>query len=130
MTKVHCALFCSDQCKLSMSQGMVDRSDLLAALSENKTLREDAQANEKDLAWSETQLGKAREQLDLARLVESQLRLELSSMVPRSDLETSRAEARELNEDNTRLEQKLLEVKIEINDLKVKIEVLHISYCR
>ena len=125
---------------------MVDRADLLAALSENKTLREDAQAKEKDLAWSETQLGKAREQLDLARLVESQLRLELSSMVPRSDLDAalarlqeegilmsqlraSQAEARELNEDNTRLEQKLLEVKIEIDNLKVKIEVLNISYC-
>ena len=75
---------------------MVDRAELLAALSETKTVREDAQAKERDLAWSESQLAKAREQLEQARLIESELRAELSSMVPRSQLEASKAEAREL----------------------------------
>ena len=126
-----------------MWQGMVDRAELLAALSENKTLREDAQDTQRDLTLSETQLGKAREQLEQARLIESLLRSELSSMVPRSELESrlqelerltielgaSRAEARELTEDNSRLEQKLLGVKIEIDNLKLKIEVPRLRDC-
>ena len=121
-------LLCTNCFQLLALQGMVDRADLLIALSENNTLREDARANEKDLAFAKTQLDQAREQLDQARLSESLLQLQLGSMVPRSKLEASQAEVKELNEDNSILEQKLLDVKTQIDKLKVQIEVSDLSF--
>jgi hypothetical protein len=77
-------------------QGMVDRAELLAARSEIKALREDVQSKAKDLEWSEAQLMKTREQLELARLAESNFLAEASLKVPKSELEATKAHLRQV----------------------------------
>ncbi len=103
-------------------QGMVDRAELLAARSEIKALREDAQAKATDLTWSEAQLVKAREQLELARLAESQLRAEASSKVPKSELEAAKAHLHEVqmaaSEESQKLRESLLLLKSNLRKLE------------
>ena len=71
-------------------QGMVRRSDLLAAQAEIKAKNEDLAAKDKDLAWLQEQLLKAQEQINTARLEAAQLRADMGGMVGRSELEAAR----------------------------------------
>jgi hypothetical protein len=86
-------------------QGMVPRSELLAAQSLAKANKDDADAKAKDLAWLEEQMKKAQEQLSAARQEAASLRAEAGGMVPRSDLEAAKLQLHEL-EKAARLEQK------------------------
>lgn len=123
--------------KCNVLQGMVDRAELLSALSEIKAQREDAHAKARDLEWSETQLVKAREQLELARLGEAQLRAEMSSMVPKSELEAAKAHLHEVevaaNEENSKLREATLRLKSclskledEKGSLQVRMQECHL----
>lgn len=69
----------------------MDRAQLLAAISETKAQSEEAQAKARDLTWSEAQLLKAHEQLELARQRETQLKAVINSMVPKSELDAAKA---------------------------------------
>jgi chromosome segregation ATPase len=86
-------------------QGMVSRSELLAAQSQAKASKDDADSKAKDLAWLEEQLKKSQEQLAAARQEVASLREEMGGMVPRSDLEAAKLQLQEL-EKAARLEQK------------------------
>jgi hypothetical protein len=99
-------------------QGMVDRAELLAALSEIKALKDEAQAKAKDYGWLEAQLVKAQEQVQTARIDAAKLRADMSAMVTRSDLEeakaqlqaleaAARAESQKQREDMNALKEKL-----------------------
>lgn len=77
---------------------MVPTSDLTAARSESQMIKEELQAKVKDLAWIQGQLSKAQEQINDARVEAAQLRADMSCMVQRSELETSRAQIRALDE--------------------------------
>ena len=79
----------------STIHGMVSRSDLLAAISEAKAIKEDLAAKAKEFAWLEGQNSKGQEQLQAARLEVAQLQATISGMVPRSDLDAMK---RQLNE--------------------------------
>ncbi len=70
----------------------MDRAELLAALSEIKALKDEAQAKAKDFAWLEAQLVKAQEQVQGARVEAAKLRADMSAMVTRSDLEAAKAQ--------------------------------------
>ena len=72
------------------AQGMVPRSDLLAALSDAKARQEEAQGKATDLAWLERQLAEAQEQIDSARRETTALVGEMHRMVPRADLDSAR----------------------------------------
>ena len=112
-------------------QGMVDRAELLAALSEIKVQREDAQSKTKDLEWAEAQLVKAREQLELARLSEAQLRAEMSSMVAKSELEASKAHLHEVeiaaSEENQNLREATLRLKSSLCKLEQEKSALEVT---
>jgi hypothetical protein len=69
---------------------MVDRSDLLAALSDAKAKQEEAQSKASNLSWLELQLAKAQEQINAARQETTALVQEIHSMVPRADLESAK----------------------------------------
>ena len=75
---------------------MVSRSELLAAQSQAKASKDDAdskakqdeiEARVKDLHYMEGQLSKGQEQINSARLETAQLRADMSCMVQRSELE-------------------------------------------
>jgi hypothetical protein len=74
----------------NVTQGMVARTELLAALSDAKAKQDEIQAKANDLAWLERQLSKAQEQTDSARQETAQLRAEMSRMVRRSDLDSAK----------------------------------------
>ena len=82
----------------SRAQAMVPLSELLAAQSEAKMLKDEVQAKVKDLAWMEGQLSKAQGQVNEARVEAAQLRAEMSGMVQRTDLEAARAQIKALDE--------------------------------
>jgi hypothetical protein len=71
-------------------QGMVARTELLAALSDAKAKQDEIQAKVNDLAWMERQLSQAQEQTNSARKETAQLRAEMSRMVRRSDLDRAK----------------------------------------
>jgi hypothetical protein len=73
-----------------MLQGMIPRTELLAALSETKAKQEEIQAKANDLAWLERQLSQAQEQTNSARQETAQLRASLTCMVHRSDLDNAK----------------------------------------
>ena len=65
----------------SRAQAMVPLSELLAAQSEAKMLKDEVQAKVKDLAWMEGQLSKAQGQVNEARVEAAQLHLERVQVV-------------------------------------------------
>jgi hypothetical protein len=68
-------------------QGMVARTELLAAQSDAKAKQDEIDAKIKDLQYMEGQLSKAQEQINSARQETAQLRADMSCMVQRSELE-------------------------------------------
>ena len=70
-----------------MHQGMVARTELLAAQSDAKAKQDEIDAKVKDLHYMEGQLSKAQEQINSARQETAQLRADMSCMVQRSELE-------------------------------------------
>jgi chromosome segregation ATPase len=113
---------------------MVPRSELLAALSQAKANKEDADSKAKDLAWLEEQQKKAQEQLAAARQEVAGLRTEVGGMVPRSDLEAavgrlaeSQAAAREAQAKHQELlgelNGKLVALEKDKTDHMVKMQV-------
>ena len=68
-------------------QGMVARTELLAALSDAKAKQDEIDGKLKDLHYMEGQLAKAQEQINSARQETAQLRADMSCMVQRSELE-------------------------------------------
>jgi predicted nucleic acid-binding Zn-ribbon protein len=114
---------------------MVDRAELLAALSEIKALKDEAQAKAKDHAWLEAQLVKAQEQVQSARVDAAKLRADMSAMVTRSDLEAARAqlleaeaaaraESQKQREDMSALKERLGGLEKEKSTLEANMQVL------
>jgi hypothetical protein len=68
---------------------MVPRTELLAALSESEARQDEMQIKSDDLARLERQLSKEREQANSARQESEQLRVDMSHMVLRSDLDSA-----------------------------------------
>ncbi len=65
-----------------------------------------------------------QKQIEVLNSTKQDLCLQLALMVPISDFEASKAEAKKLREENGRLEQQLFAVRGEVEDCKSKIEVL------
>ena len=63
---------------------MVQRSELMAAISEANTCRDEAALKEQDLQWHRDQLSKLRDQLLEAQQELGRLHLLMSSMVQKS----------------------------------------------
>jgi hypothetical protein len=80
----------NDSTEIFNTQGMVARTELLAALSNARAKQDELQAKSNDLAWLERQLNQAQEQTDSARQETAQLRAEMSRMVRRSELESAK----------------------------------------
>ena len=84
----------SDHCsRCDTEQGMVPRAELLAAQSEARANRDDADARARDAVWMEDQLSKAREQLNVARAEAGRVHAALGDSVPRSELAAIQAAA-------------------------------------
>ena len=84
----------SDHCsRCDTEQGMVPRAELLAAQSEARANRDDADARARDAVWMEDQLSKAREQLNVARTEAGRVHAALGDSVPRSELAAIQAAA-------------------------------------
>jgi hypothetical protein len=81
--------------RCGVRQGMVPRTELLAAQSEVKAHKDEAHVKGKDHAWVEGQLAKAQEQVSNARVELARLQAEMGGMVARSELEAARAKLAE-----------------------------------
>ena len=125
-------VFCRLKYLLS-AQGMVTRSDYLAALSEVKASKEDAAARAKDLSWMQSQHSKTQEQLSSARLEIAKLETVVSGMV-RQIRESTKEKVRlceeesrsqhQRHEDSTRsLNQRLSELDKDKTALIASIQV-------
>jgi hypothetical protein len=103
-------------------QAMVEKAELLAAISEIKAQREEAQAKARDLTWSEAQLVKAHEDLELARLREAQLRADMHSMVAKSELDAAKAHFNQVEIANCEEKAKLRETTLQLKSCLSKLE--------
>jgi hypothetical protein len=102
---------------------MVQRSELMAAISEANAKRDEAASKEQDLQWYREQLSKTREQLHEAREEAGQMHISMGNMVQRSVLaelkaaadlhqETLQESLKKLQNDKAGLEQ-LLQVLLQ-----------------
>ena len=72
---------------------MVQRSELMAAISEANAKRDEAALKEQDLQWHREQLRKTREQLHEAQQEAGQMHISMGNMVQRSVLAEMKAAA-------------------------------------
>ena len=80
-------------------QGMVPRSDLIAAAAATRADHEEMQARAGEIAQLEEQLARAKEQLRASRAQVSKLEAAAEEMVPRADLMSAMADARVAREE-------------------------------
>jgi predicted nucleic acid-binding Zn-ribbon protein len=108
----------------SFVQGMVSRSELIAAESETKATKEELEVRARDLEWVEGQLSRTQEQLNSFRTEAAQLQLTLMDMVPKSELIALRADYDKLSCAAAELQGEMKTLKDEKDFLVQKLQVL------
>jgi chromosome segregation ATPase len=122
-------------------QGMIARTEWMAALSDAKAKQDEIQAMAKDMAWLQRQLSQAQEETNSARQETAQLRAEMSRMVRRSDFESAKelvsnlesivaTEAQKQRETIAALNLRIgsLEVEISHRETIMKVELRYPSF--
>ena len=105
---------------------MVPLSDLLAAQSEAKWNKEEAQTKLKDLARLQEQLTQAHAQADAESIQAAKLQAEMGCMVPRSDLEDAKAQVKILEEEQ-RLDNQ--QYTIAVSHMQERVTALEHERC-
>ena len=105
------------------SQGMVSRSEFLAAQSEAKANRDDAEARARDLLALEDQLSKTQEKLLSVRADTAQLQLDIGGTVSKSELHAAKTESENLRGTIAEMQGKVTSLEKERSVLLGKIQV-------
>ena len=104
-------------------QSMVQRSELMAAISEANSKRDEAASKEQDLQWHQEQLSKAREQLLEARKEAGQMHVSMGNMVPKSVLAELKLAADSHQDSAKALQENLLKLQTDKAALEQQLQV-------
>ena len=110
-------------------QGMVERSELMAAISEANANRDEAALKEQDLQWHRDQLSKLREQLLEAQRELGRIHILMGSMVQKSVVDEMQAAADLQQEAAMSLRESLRSLQNEKAALELLMQVSVYFFC-
>ena len=105
-------------------QGMVQQSDLIAAVAAARASSDAADAKAKDMEWQQEQLNQTREQLQAARQEVLRLQASMDDMIPKAELTDFKAAANVEQQDAVKaLRQNICSLKLEKIELEQQLQV-------